>query len=159
MKPDAMELLKGVEAFLMDSVIDQVPAGLRSDVRAAAKSISNARIELDSLHPLLAAECCELDEASDRALVALGEPVAADQSDPPASLAALIEQHGQKLNSLGDLLPGLQQHQGPAPREALTAIYALLREQGRRRMGWQSVFPTDRLVSDVLIGPTLNQGE
>jgi hypothetical protein len=159
MKPDAMELLKGVEAFLLGPVIDQIPAGLRSDVRAAAKSISNARIELDGLYPLLAAECRELGEASERALVALGKPVASAQPDPPASLTGIIERHRQLLNSLGDLLPGLQQHQGPAPREALTAIYALLREQGRKRMGWQSVFPTDRLVSEVLIGPTLNQGE
>lgn len=150
MKPDAVQLLSGVEAFLAD-IADRVPAGMRSDVRAAAKSLANARQELDQLFPLLILECEELREACACARKALGEA----QSDMPGTgpfnrLSELSEQHAGLLDLVGDYVLALQERDSPEARSASILIYKMLRQQGGRRLGWQSVFPSDRLVSDVL---------
>ena len=150
MKPDGDQLLAGVQSFLTE-LLDQVPDAMRSDVRAATKSLANARAEFDRLYPLLMAECEDLGTASILACKALGEV----RPDIPAirpfeSLSDLRAYHAALLDRVGDHALALQERDGPEARAASAFIYNLLRTQGRKRLEWQSVFPSDRLVSDVL---------
>jgi hypothetical protein len=153
MTPDALELLSMVAAFLEDTVAGQVPPALRSDVRAAAKNLADARDELDAAFPLLARECGELAGLVAKAREALDmqPPLQAD-SAPATSLSALKLSHDRLAQDLGDTILMLQASDNETARAALTDIFTVLREQAGRRLGWQSVFPPDRLVSDVLRG-------
>lgn len=158
MKPDAMDILRGVEAFLLGAVSDQISVALRSDVRAAAKSLANAQAELDILFPLLLAECEALRAALNTGLRGLGRPEVAADEYAPGSLSELGCRHAALLDEAGNLIGDLQQHTGERARKALDALYLLLREQGRQRTSWQSVFPADRLISEVLIGAASEKG-
>lgn len=144
MRPDALELLTMIASFLDRQVADQVPSALRSDVRAAAKNLIDVREQLDAAFPLLSRECEELFAALGRA--APGHP----QRGMAQSLTELQAEHTRLLQELGDRVLVLQAQDDPASRAMLAGVFALLREQAGRRLDWQSVFPADRLVSDVL---------
>lgn len=147
MNPDALDLLAMVARFLDESLSSQVPHALRSDVRAAAKNLADARAELDAAFPLLARECDELSAALGGAA-----PDHHAQRGLAPSLTGLQAEHARLLGEVGDRVLALQAKGEPASCTALAEIFALLRDQAGRRLGWQSVFPPDRLVSDVLRG-------
>lgn len=150
MKPDADALITGVQTFL-NQILDELPAGRRSDVRAAVKSLENVRAELDDLFPVLMTECEELAAACAEAEQALGRAGSGGAALPPcSSLGALKVRHGELLAQVGDLAVQLLGRSDPQARDALASICRTLGAQGRRRLGWQSVFPQDALVSDVL---------
>ncbi len=153
MSPDALDMLVLIEKFLKSSVADQVPAALRSEVRAAAKSLGDAREQLDAAFPLLMRECDELRDLVQSARDALGQSAAqVGNVGQPQSLSALKEQHMALQQDLGDLVLLLQQRGDGAGNAALVRIFTTLRKQAGSRFEWQSVFPPDTLVSDVLRG-------
>lgn len=151
MKPDALDLLSIIQKYLSNSVAEQVPDVMRSDIRAAAKSLGDARDELDASFPLLARECDELADMIGAACKAMGEtPRSTCEAIAAQSLNGLKGCHTRLSQELGDRILTLQDN-GEAPaRTALVLIFATLREQAGRRLGWQSVFPPDRLISEVL---------
>lgn len=150
MKPDADALITGVQTFL-NQILDELPAGRRGDARAAAKSLENIRAELDVLFPVLMTECEELAAARAEAEQALGRGSSGVAPPLPCdSLGALKARHGEMLAHIGDLAVQLLGRGEPPARDALASICRTLGAQGRRRLGWQSVFPHDALVSDVL---------
>lgn len=153
MTPDALDLLSIIQKFLNSSVADQVPAAMRSDIRAAAKSLANARDELDASFPLLARECDELVVLVKIACGALCQtPRSVVDHAAAQSLTELRGYHADLSQEVGDHILALQGEDGVSARAALAGIFAKLREQAGRRLGWQSVFPPNRLISDVLRG-------
>ena len=153
MKPDALDLLTIVSEFLEGIAAYAVPSALRSEVRAAAKNLANVRDQLDAAFPLLVRECAELTEAIGAAHEVLSEPApAGPDRQMPEKLSKLCAQHQGLLADLGDLLLRLRAIDSDNARQVQVSIFALLREQAGRRLTWQSVFPADRLVSDVLRG-------
>ncbi|MEZ5750232.1 MAG: hypothetical protein R3D83_10325 [Caenibius sp.] len=151
MNPDALDLLAMVARFLDESLSSQVPPALRSDVRAAAKNLVDARAELDAVFPLLMRECDELGAMVKIACDALGQaPRALPDPAEARTLTALKADHAALLQEVGDLALLLQARDDEAARATLAKIFAVLRDQAGRRLEWQSVFPPDRLVSDVL---------
>lgn len=153
MKPDALDLLAIVAQFLEGAAANAVSQELRSEVRAAAKNLADARVQLDEAFPLLTRECEELAQAIDAARSALDESAHTEPDrQEPEKLSELHAQHEVLLAQLGDLLLRVQATKSDDARQAQASIFALLREQAGRRLSWQSVFPADRLVSDVLRG-------
>lgn len=151
MTPDALDLLSIIQKFLNGSIADQVPAAMRSDVRAAAKSLGDAREQLDASFPLLARECDELGDMIGVACGALAQtPRSLASHGAARSLTELKDFHANLSRELGDHILTLQGKEETSARAALASIFATLREQAGRRLGWQSVFPPDRLISDVL---------
>lgn len=151
MTPDALKMLSLIETFLHTSVADRVPAALRSEVRAAAKSLGDVRDQLDAAFPLLVRECDELCELVQFAREALGQvPGTRAEYRGAQSLSELKTHHDQLSKEVGDLVLTLQSHENEPAGAALTQIFDTLRQQAGRRLEWQSVFPPDRLVSDVL---------
>lgn len=153
MTPDSLELLSLMVKFLNGTVADQVPAALRSDVRAVAKNLTDACAELDAAFPLLVHECGELGVMATIACDALGQaPRALPAPAEARTLTTLKADHAALLQEVGDLALLLQARDDETARATLAKIFAMLRDQAGRRLGWQSVFPPDRLISDVLRG-------
>ena len=103
MNPDALDLLAMVARFLDESLSSQVPHALRSDVRAAAKNLADARAELDAAFPLLARECDELSAALGGAA-----PDHHAQRGLAPSLTGLQAEHARLLGEVGDRVLALQ---------------------------------------------------
>lgn len=153
MKPDALDLLSIVAQFLEGAAANAVSQELRSEVRAAAKNLADARVQLDEAFPLLVRECEELTRAIGSAREVLGEPVHTEPDrQEPENLSELYARHEGLLAQLGDLLLRLQAMDSDDARQVQVSIFVMMREQAGRRLSWQSVFPADRLVSDVLRG-------
>lgn len=151
MKPDASRLLLSLRDFLLEKVADAVPAELRSEIRAASKNIENAIDELEQAFPLLSREYDELIEILERTRGGLGQvPRKGNVLSPAQDLTELRQRHTKLLDAIGEKAVALQDTHSAEAQAALAEIYTLLRRQAHRRLAWQSVFPSDRIISTTL---------
>jgi len=157
---DVFATLRAVRAFLDSQVAAAVPAELRGDVRAAAKTLNDLAVEIDALPALLQVEIeamLELQRSLDLAMAAT--PAGATATIEPALAAGLpatgsslheaLTRHQQLSTRLAAMLVALQVQlrdtRLPAPaRIALTQValrsYRLFEQQAAARLTWQSTF-------------------
>jgi hypothetical protein len=176
MTPNGLQVLESLQTFLQSDVLPLVPKRKRSDMRAAIKSLANARQELDELYPLLVRECAECELLCREAAQAMpgsgtsgtpapddacrvAESVGEREDAPgnwPSTLSELITRHAGLLSRLGDLVLRLQRDGAPEAKRTLARIYRTMGEHSRKRLRWQSVFPPQRLVSEQLAHSWVN---
>ena len=161
MSADAITVLEAVRGYLTDKLLPTVPGSQRSDLRAAAKLLDNALGELDMLHPMLQAECAEMERlcrAAEALVTQHGElarvtTVARELAERAhgESLTALRQRHGQWSTLCGDLALALQAMPGAEASRQMRGLLELLGRHALARASWQSVFPADKPFSDIMI--------
>lgn len=155
--PDGLETLATVRRFLA-RIAREVPAELVSEVRAAAKLLETAEIELNDRHVSLSAEtgdlvdlCLEIGRLLDLVEVT-ADCVELNRrrraGGPNLSALATLWQDARTLAmSLIVVLqriesdPGAGQAEQNAAAGHLERLYSRLGAHARSRLTWQSVFP------------------
>lgn len=147
---DAFESIAGVQQFLLARILPAVDPSLAGEVRAAAKILACASLELRTLHLWLESEWRELSVLCEEARAMLGAnaPGPAEPDTWPDELPARLALRRRLDERVAQTLIDLQAAvDGGAPVAAAAGVklrdfYELLSRHADKRLAWQSVFPT-----------------
>lgn len=162
MTSDIFTNLEAIRHFLTENLVDEAPAHLRSEIRAAAKLLKDISAEMDVLPALLFAESRAMMALAKNAILAL-ETVDVQiniktnmaeferqLAQPMGSLHGLLHLHEEmKLDAEAIILalqsailkPDLPDALRQDFQQLLHRYYHHFGEQADARSMWQSVFP------------------